>query len=185
MRSRCTFYQQIDWEIIRNFSHLLLLVINGWSSRVKRRGRILGRKVWSPRSARDCSHFHSNFRLSGKAINLPATPAWRWLSTEPSAALLVIRMCLSANVESSHSPPEKICSVLILICKSRLIETFRTWQGFLIDFLVFLNHVALVSTFYLAHDMSSRKFSCRFLIHFAVCLCRSPATSDDDDAWNY
>lgn len=45
-----------------------------------------------------------------------------------------------------HFSPEKtkICSPLISICKSRLIETFRTWLGF-------LNRVALVSLVFTFH----------------------------------
>lgn len=39
---------------------------------------------------------------------------------------------------------KNLFSRLIVILKSRLIETFRTWLGFGIDFLLSLNHVTLV-----------------------------------------
>lgn len=117
------------------------------------------------------SEAHAIVRISIQTSDYPATQLicqrLGFDSVEPNAALLVIRICLSANIWIIPFAPQKICSVLILICKSRLIETFRTWQGFLIDFLVFLNHVPLVSTFYLASTWVAGNFRARcFLLSF-------------------
>lgn len=118
---------------------------NHWSWR----GRGVRSEAESRRQGVEASfQAHAIVRISIQISDYPASQLiCLRLGAELTAALLVIRICLSAN---SRLHPQKICSALILICKSRLIETFRTWQGFLIDFLVFLNHVALVSTFYLA-----------------------------------
>lgn len=111
-------YQEIDWEPI------------GWNS--------------SMMSSRKRKHFYL-LKVCDMTLNQPLVFFHEYLFLTSCNHCCNLNKNLPFSYIKSLPVSPKICSRLILICKSRLIETFRTWQGFLIDFLLFLNHVTLIS----------------------------------------